>query len=218
MNYILDDGIAVISLDDGKANAVSISFVELLNSYLDQAEQEASAVIITGRTGMFCAGFDLKAFQQGAEVADKLVAGGMAMLTRLYEFPLPVIAACDGHAIGMGAFLLMASDNRVGANSDFQICLPETSISMPFTPVLLALIHDRISIAEKTMAVVQSKRYSPAESIAAGFLDKLVDQNSLMEEAKNLAKDLSALPKEYYCMNKRSLRKASLECMHADLK
>ena len=217
MNYQIENGIALISIDDGKANTVGPDFIATMNAHLDKAEQEANAVILTGRAGMFCAGFDLKTFQKGPDEAEKLVGGGMRLLTRLYGFPLPLLAACEGHAYGLGAFLLMVSDNRIGSDTDFQICLPETSIGMPFTPVLLSLVHDRLSLSEKTAAMLQSKRYSPQEAVKAGFLDSVVESNELMPRAMELAQTLAALPKDYYCLNKRNLRQASLADMSNSL-
>ena len=217
MDYQVENGIALISIDDGKANTVGPDFIAAMNAHLDKAEQEANAIVLTGRAGMFCAGFDLKTFQKGPEEAEKLVAAGMRLLTRLYGFPLPLIAACEGHAYGLGAFLLMVSDNRLGTDTDFQICLPETSISMPFTPVLLSLVHDRLSISEKTMAMLQSKRYSPREAVKAGFLDSVVEPSDLLPQAMELAQSLATLPKDYYCLNKRSLRQVSLRDMTSSL-
>lgn len=213
MNYQVENGIALISIDDGKANTVDPDFIAAMNAHLDKAEQEANAIVLMGRSGMFCAGFDLKTLQKGPEEAEKLVSAGMRLLTRLYGFPLPLIAACDGHAYGLGAFLLMVSDNRIGADADFQICLPETSISMPFTPVLLSLVHDRLSISEKIMAMLQSKRYSPRDAVKAGFLDSVVEPSDLIPRAIELAESLATLPKDYYCLNKRSLRQVPLKDM-----
>jgi len=217
MSYQLSNNVAIISIDDGKANVVSHKFIDQLYAHLDRAEREASAVILTGRDGMFSAGFDLKEFQVSQEAANALVGRGMEMLTRLYEFPLPVISACAGHAIGMGAFLLMASDNRIGAEADYQVTLPETGISMPFTPVLRTLIHDRIASSHKTTAMVQSTPHTPQQAVTAGFLDCVVEADQLMSQAQALAEKLAELPKEFYTRNKRDLRADSLKAMHASL-
>ena len=217
MSYQLSNNVAIISIDDGKANAVNHNFIDQLYAHLDRAEREASAVILTGRDGMFSAGFDLKALQVSQEAADELVGRGMEMLTRLYEFPLPVISACAGHAIGIGAFLLMASDNRIGTEADYQVTLPETAISMPFTPVLLTLIHDRIASSHKTTAMVQSTPHTPQQAVTAGFLDCIVEADQLMSRAQALAEKLAELPREFYTRNKRDLRAASLKAMHASL-
>lgn len=218
MDYQLKDDIAFINIDDGKANAMNHEFIDGMNDAFDKAEAEAKAIVIQGREGMLSAGFDLKALAKGGDQAAQMLEKGMVLMTRMYALPLPVITVCEGHAIGMGAFILMASDNRIGADTEYVVNLPETAIGMPFTPVLMSLIRDRIVNTEQTIAVMQSKKYTPAEAVNAGFLDQLVPADKLLESATALAKQLAELPKAFYKTNKLDLRSKSLEVMRASLK
>ena len=218
MDYQLTDSIAQICIDDGKANALNHEFIDAMNASLDKAEQEAKAVVILGRDGMFSAGFDLKALAKGGQQAADLLDKGMALATRLYGFPMPVISACEGHAIGMGAFILMASDNRIGADAEYTVNLPETAIGMPFTPVLMSLIKDRINSAYQTIAVIQSKKFTPAQAVDAGFLDQLVEKDQLLTSAMSLAQELIKLPAAYYKTNKLDLRSEKLQIMQDSIK
>lgn len=213
----LEHSIATVSFDDGKANAINAAFIDQLYRDLDAAERDAKVVILSGRQGMFSAGFDLKVLQHGGEDATVLVERGMQMLIRLYEFPLPVVAVCQGHAVGLGAFMLLAADSRVGAAGDYQITLPETALGMPFTTVLLTLIHDRLSSAFKTAAAIQASPFAPQDALAAGFLDVLVDHHDTMSHALTLAETLAQLPSAAYCANKRDLRGPSLAAMRRSL-
>ncbi len=217
MSYQLNNNIATISIDDGKVNAVNMAFIDQLYRHLDTAEREASAVILTGRPGMFSAGFDLKALKASQASADELVHRGMEMLVRMYEFPLPLISACAGHAIGMGAFLLLVSDNRVGSAGDYQVTLPETAIGMPFTPVLMQLLKERVSSQCLTTAALQSVPHSPEQAVDAGFLDAVVEIEQLTPQVEALAEKLMALPKERYSANKRDIRADALRAMKASL-
>jgi len=217
MEYQLKDKIALISMDDGKANAVNHDFVDTLNELLDRAENEATAVILQGREGMFSAGFDLKVLAKGQEEASALVNKGMVLITRLYALPLPLISVCAGHAFGMGAFILLASDNRLGSHSDYKVNLPETAIGMPFNPVLMSLIKAHVSASHQTSAAVQSRKYSPAEAVAAGFLDQLVESEQLLDQAFSLAEELSKLPAAFYRSNKEYLRETQLKVMREAL-
>ena len=217
MDYSLDGDIAHISTDDGKANVVNQAFVDGMLEGLEKAKSEAKAVVLSGRSGMFSAGFDLKTLQKGGDEATNLVNGGMRILTEIYSHPQPVIAACDGHAIGLGAFMLLASDFRIGSTSDYNITLPETAIGMPFTPVLMALIRDRIGSNHQTAAVLQSKQHSPGDAIAAGFLDRTVEADALMAEASAFAAGVGELPGNVYGANKVDLRSKSLAEMRASL-
>ena len=174
MEYELNGHTAFLRIDDGKANAVGHSFLDDVNAGLDRAESEAKAVILRGRDGMFSAGFDLKEFQKGPEETIALVRRGFELLHRLYSYPLPLVAACSGHGVAMGAFILLASDSRLGVKGDFRITLPETAIGMDLPPLLMALTTSRVSSRHLTRAAIQAEVYTPEAAIDAGFLDEVV--------------------------------------------
>ena len=118
------DDVAVIALDDGKANALSPDMIAAIHGALDVAEKEAKAAVITGRPGRFSAGFDLKVLGGGElEAAVSLVTAGGELFLRFLEFPLPIVVGCTGHAIAAGAIALMTADYRVGARGDFKIAM-----------------------------------------------------------------------------------------------
>jgi enoyl-CoA hydratase len=217
MEYSLKNNVAVISIDDGKANVVDHRFVDNMTALLERAGEEAGAVLLQARAGMFSAGFDLKELQKGRREAEALVARGMELLTQIYAFPRPVVAACDGHAVGLGAFMLLAADFRLGSATDYNITLPETAIGMPFTPVLMTLIRDRIASTQQTLAVLQSRPYRAEEAREAGFLDKVTAQDTLLSECQALAEQLSQLPGEAYAANKEDLRSHALGAMRESI-
>lgn len=217
MNYELRDNIALLTFDDGKANVVSHSFIDDMNSGLDRAEGEAAAVVITGREGMFSGGFDLEEFAKGPEAAQALVARGFEMLTRLYSHPQPLLVACSGHAVAAGAFILLAADTRVGAEGSFKLTLPETALGMTFPPVLQELVSARISIRHKTRVLLQSELYDPAGAIDAGFLDEVASPGEVLDTTLERAQKLAQLPGDIYGQNKRDLRASSLAVMRESL-
>jgi enoyl-CoA hydratase len=217
MNYELDENVAVLAFDDGKANAVSHDFIDAINEGLDRAEAEAAAVIITGREGMLSGGFDLEEFKKGKEATMALASRGFEMLIRLYSHPQPVLVACTGHAVAAGAFILLAADNRVGVDGNFKITLPETAIGMNFPVVLRELVVARISNRHKTQVLVQSKVYDPAGAVDAGYLDEVVALEDLQAHVMDMAKNLAQLPAKVYARNKLDLRAESLERMRNNL-
>ena len=112
--------VSVITLDDGKVNVFSPSMIEQLNVLLDDVPEDQGSLMIQGKEGMFSAGFDLKVMQEGdAEAMSKMVSSGFRLLARVFSFPRPVVAACSGHAIALGAFMLCCADYRVGVNGEF---------------------------------------------------------------------------------------------------
>ncbi len=217
MNFELNGDIAILTMDDGKANVVNPAFTAAANAALDRAEQEAKAIVITGRDGMFSAGFDLKGFQGSVDDMVTQVRGGFELLVRLFKFPQPVIAACSGHAFGIGAFYLLVADNRIGVTGNYAVNLPETKISMEVPPPLMALACSRLSPLHLTRAVLQSEKYTHEAAIAAGFIDDIVAPDELLPRALTLANQLAELPAAQYAKNKLDLRKPSIGEMEAYL-
>ena len=118
MTYQLDGHVAVLTFDDGKANALSHQALDALEAALDRAEADpdARAILLAGRPGRFSAGFDLATMTAGVEEMRWLVGAGANLIARLLLEPLPVVAACTGHALAAGALLLLACDQRIGAS------------------------------------------------------------------------------------------------------
>lgn len=216
MNYELRDNIAIVSIDDGKANAVGHNFINELNAALDRAEKEsAGAVILRGREGIFSAGFDLGEFKKGPEAGMSMVSNGMQLLIRLYAFPLPIVVACTGHGIAMGAFIIMACDYRIGARGKFKITLPETAIGMELPAVMMELTASRIPPQYITRAVIQSEVFDPDAAVNAGFFDEAVEALELDDRAVAVAEKLAQLPQQQYAANKLLARKTVLAAMTA---
>ncbi len=210
--------VALITMDDGKANAVNPTLVEGLHRALDTAEAEFKAVILAGRPGRFSAGFDLKVLQGGsADDALALVHQGGTLLHRLYGFPLPLVAACTGHGIALGAFMLLASDLRLGVAGDFKIGANETPIGMALPVFGLELAHARLDPRALTRSIVQGHLFDPAGAAEVGFLDRVVAPEALMAEAGQAAADLATLPGHAYAANKRGIRDATLTAIQASL-
>jgi enoyl-CoA hydratase len=218
MNYEKQDNIAIVSIDDGKANAVGHNFLDAINDLLDRAETEkVGAVILRGREGMFSAGFDLKEFSNGADAGISMVTKGVQLLIRLYSFPLPLVVACTGHGIAMGAFIIMACDNRVGTRGPFKVTLPETALGMEVPGSMLELTASRISPPFMTRVAIQAEVFDPDQAVAAGFLDEVVEASALHDRTIAIAQTLAALPQQAYAANKRAVRAKVLAAMNDEL-
>ena len=188
----VDGAVATITIDDGKANALSHAVLGGIEDALDQAEQaEARAVVVVGREGKFSAGFDLSVMTSGAEPAKELLARGARLGTRLYGFPAPVVFGVTGHALAMGGILLCCADVRIGAQGPFKLGLPEVRIGMPVPGFAVELCRDRMTPQWFTRAVHLGESLSPEQALEAGLLDELLEPSAVRARAAEVAVELA---------------------------
>lgn len=213
VTYELRDRIAVISIDDGKANALSFEVLAAIDEGLDRAEaDDAGAVLIAGRAGMFSGGFDLKVMGSGdAKATLGLVTTGAELILRMYRSPKPIVAACTGHAVAAGALLLMGAHHRVGADGAFRIFLIETQNGMVLPDWAVELTKERLVGPHAQQAAIESRVYDPATAVDAGFLDRVVAADGVVDAALAEAARLAALPAAAYAGNAAKVRAAGVE-------
>ena len=164
------DDVSIITLDDGKANVFSPKMIKDVNECLDKVPTERGALIITGREGMFSAGFDLKIISAGdMQATMDMSLSGFKLLSRLFSFPRPILAACSGHGIALGTFLLCCCDYRVGVKGDYMIGANEMRTNMVIPIPILELINHRVSSGHKYRAILGAEMYSIENGIGAGL-------------------------------------------------
>jgi enoyl-CoA hydratase len=193
VTYDLRGEVAVITLDDGKANAISHTTLAALNAGLDRAEKEARAVLLAGRSGRLSAGFDLATMRGGPAQVRALVEAGARLMLRLYSYPRPVVVACTGHALAAGAILLLVADLRLGALGEFKIGLNEVAIGLTLPVFAVELARERLSRRHFTAAVTQAEIFDPDGAMDAGFLDRTEAPDALLGAALEEARRLAAL-------------------------
>jgi enoyl-CoA hydratase len=210
--------VAHIKMDDGKANVINLAMIASLNEALDEAEAKAKAIVLSGREGRFSGGFDLQALTGSGQAASiALLEGGARLLLRLYGNPLPVVAACTGHAIAMGVFILHACDTRIGASGAYKIGANETINGMVLPNFALELSKARLNPMHFTKAIVQAFIYDPSEAVEAGYLDMLADLEKVEASALHVAGMLAQLPGHAYFGNKMAMRNVTIERIKAKL-
>jgi len=216
VSYSLADDIATLTMDDGKANAMAPAMSAALNAGLDRASGEAKAVVIRGREGVMCGGFDLKIIR-GDDDAPKarMREAGMALLKRLYLSPQPIIFAVTGHSVAMGALLLLAGDFRVGRSGDFRIGLNETGIGLSLPITGLELARDRLAPMVFQRATINAELFSPDTAVSAGYLDQVADTAGFDAAVSEVAQTLAALDATAFAETKRRVRQSTLERIDA---
>jgi enoyl-CoA hydratase len=172
----LDAGVAVLDLDLGRGNAIDHAFIDALGAALDGALAEgARAVVLTGRGKVFCGGLDLLTIVTYDRPAmGAFVDAFDGMFARVMAFPRPVVAAVNGHALAGGAILAMAADARVMARGAFQLGVNEVALGLSFPSVAFAVAR-RAAGAAAAAVLLEGRRFTPEEALAAGLVDELAD-------------------------------------------
>ena len=188
----VDGDVAVITLDDGKANAISFEVLDGLNAAIDDAVAGApKAIAIIGREGKFSAGFNLKIMTGDIADARRLLGGGAELGIKILEAPIPVVLGVTGHALAMGGILTTTADYRVGAAGDYKLGLNEVAIGMPVPKFAVELTRDRLAKRWFTRCVQHAELCSPEQAVEAGFLDEVVALDAVRDRAVAVAQHLA---------------------------
>jgi len=193
INVKMENNVHIITLNNGKVNAISPEVIVEINKALDDAEQASAVVILTGKAGILSGGFDLKTMKASSDSAIALVTAGSILARRMLAFPTPIIGVCTGHAIAKGAFLLLCCDYRIGCTGDFKIGLNEVAIGMTMHNAGIEIARNRIPKNYLTRSVINAELFSPTTAVLAGFLDQVVEADQLMTTAQTLAEQMQSL-------------------------
>lgn len=214
IKYELLDGVATLTMDDGKANAMNLRMLDALNAALDRASADKAIVVLTGRPGMFSGGFDLSVFKQAdpKAVLDMLVAGAR-MSQRLLAHPQPVVAACSGHAIAMGVFILLCADVRIGLSQGATFQANEVQIGMKLPYFALEVCRQRLAPAYVHLVGGTAQPYTGDQAVVAGFLDQAVAPQALLASTQEQVARLRKLHPDAFSATKMRLREAALQAI-----
>jgi enoyl-CoA hydratase len=208
VQYSLQDQVATIRIDDGKRNALSPQVLREIYQALDRAESDRAIVIMTGRQSVFSAGFDLHVMKRGGLNALRMLRAGYALTARVMAYPYPVIAACNGHSLAMGVFLMLSTDYVIGSRGDFKIAANEVAIGLTMPRVAAAMLRHRLKPAAFQRAVILSEYFDVESALSAGFFDELTNPDDLIPCAEACAGKFKALDAQAHTASKRRIRAA----------
>jgi enoyl-CoA hydratase len=192
--YSRSGAVSTIVLDDGKANVMSLAMLNALHAAFEAAERDKTVTILKARGKHFSGGFDLNVFARGsAEDQYLMVKAGAELALRILSFPTPVIAACQGNAFPMGAFLIMSADHRIAAEGNYRIGMNEVAIGLTVPRFAIEIARQRLTPAYFSRAVMIAEMFGPAEAVTAGFFDRVVAADQLERRAEEAALALSTL-------------------------
>jgi enoyl-CoA hydratase/carnithine racemase len=206
------DGIAVLEMAHGRANAFDLAFLRALRAGVRDAAGSARAIVLTASGSIFGAGVDLRRIQE-------LDRAGMSeflrelsdMFAELFAAPLPVVAAVNGHAIAGGAILAFACDHRILARDAGSIGVPELRVGVPFPIVPLEIVRYALGHDRAQRAVLGGLMVGAEDAVAAGMADEVVDRDRLRDRGLEVAAAMSSGPAASYARAKADLRRPVIE-------
>jgi enoyl-CoA hydratase len=222
VQYSHQDSIAVIRMDDGKVNALGPTMQQALGEAIDRADSDnAGALVITGNERVFSGGFDLKILTSGISSGDvqpaiDMLRGGFELAYRLLSYPKPVVMACTGHAIAMGAFLLSSGDHRVAAHA-YNIQANEVAIGMTIPYAALEIMKLRLTRSAYQQAAGLAKTFFGETALAAGFVDEIVLPEMVLSRAEEAAREFAGLNQHAHAATKLRARADALKAIRAGI-
>jgi enoyl-CoA hydratase len=209
VEHVAEGTVALITMDDGKANALSKQAIAEIGAAIDAATEDSNivAAVIAGRDGVFSGGFDLNVMRSGDfEAVVDLVADGGDLVRHIYCSDLPIVAACTGHAIAAGALLLLGCDIRVGALGDKKIGVNEVMIGMVLPDWAMTICRERLSKRHLQRAVATSRLTDASVAVDVGFLDIAVEPDDVIDRAIEEAAALATLDSTAYSGTMKQFR------------
>ena len=207
------DGVVTLRLAHGKASALDLELSEALERELGEiAGSGARAVVLTGTGGIFSAGVDLfRLVDEGQDYVDRFLAALKSSFQALFEFPLPVVAATNGHAIAGGCILVQACDYRLMARGGGRIGVPELLVGVPFPAMALEVLRFAVPPERVQEIVYTGGTWTADAALERGLVDEVAEPDALAARAGDVAAQLAAVPPAAFRITKRLLRSEVVE-------
>ncbi|MEY2982155.1 MAG: enoyl-CoA hydratase/isomerase family protein [Planctomycetota bacterium] len=212
------DDVTVLTLHHGKANALDLELCLALDEALGAVEHSPSrAIVLTGEGPIFSAGVDLpRLLREDSAYTERFVPALAAVIRRLFVLPKPVVAAVGGHAIAGGCLLVQAADRRLLADGKARLGVPELKVGVPFPTVGLEVLRFQVGDRVAQDLACSGRTVLPADALALGLVDQVVEPAELLQVARAEAAGLAAIPAPTFGLTKRQLRRPVLEVIDRD--
>lgn len=199
--------VALLRLENGKANAISPSFIDKLEGLLGQIG-DARAAVLVGQGSAFSAGLDLPSLVDlDRATMWTFILRFDAVMMRIFELPIPLVAAVNGHAVAGGCVLALQADVRIGADREARIGLNEVQLGIGLPAAVSETLRWQVPGSSLAAIALEGRLFSPREALQLGLLHEVVPEAELLDRALQRAAALAALPPAGVRMVKQSLRR-----------
>ena len=208
-----DDGIAVVTIAHGKANALDIELCEaLVKCFEEFRASDVKAVVITGQGRMFSAGVDLvRVSSGGADYVRKLLPVLNGAFDAVFFLPKPVVAAVNGHAIAGGCVLTCCADRRLMARGGGRIGVTELLVGVPFPTLAFEIVRAAVPSRHLAEFTLGGATYEADEALSRGWVDEIMEADALMANAMAAARRLASLSPFAFAHTKTQMRQPVVE-------
>ncbi len=208
----LDDGVVVLTLAHGKANALDLELCVRLADTLDELGAEpVAALVLTARGRIFCAGVDLvRLLDGGVEYVHAFLPALQRVLRSAFSFPAPMVAALNGHTVAGGCLLAAAADRRLLADAGVRVGVPELRVGVPFPPEAIEVMRELLPPSRFRTLVIGGAMLEAGAAHDWGLVDEVVEPERLIEHALRAARDMASIPGGAFRLTKRLMREPAL--------
>lgn len=202
------DGIAVLTMVHGKANTLDVAFCNAIADQFDKLrDAPARGVILTGTGKIFSAGVDLLQISDGGlSYVKKFLPALHRMFDTVFDFPKPVVAAVNGHAIAGGCVLGSCADRRLAARDVGRIGVTEVLVGVPFPAMAFEVMRFATNPQYFPDVIMSGATYLSEDARTRGLIDEVVEPATLMDRAHAAAQALAALPPATFALTKQQIR------------
>ena len=210
--------IALLTLANGKANVLDIEFCRALTGQFTTLKKApVDAVVITAQGPVFSAGVDLlRASKDGVKYLRQFLPVLNKMFDAVFNFPKPVVAAINGHAIAGGCVLASCADYRLMARGNGRIGVTELLVGLPFPALAFEVMRFVTGPRHFAELVYTGATFPPEEAMERGLLHEVVEPATLQERALDAARMLAQISPVAFTQTKQQMRLGVTDRMKRD--
>jgi enoyl-CoA hydratase/carnithine racemase len=204
------DGVAVLTLDRPRANAINPAVVSELSAAFTE-HSGAQAIVLTSSQSLFSAGWDLptvRAFDR--KEMETFLGEFSVLLRRMFALETPLVAALPGHAIAGGLILASPADERIAAEGSGEYGLSEVALGVPIPRACYEIFRYVLGDRQAERLAAAGDNIPADRALEIGLIDRIVPAADLVDAALDRARQLAGRSRVAYAEIKRRARAKTL--------